>query len=177
MPDPRLRFGDFPLPVLGLAARSGTGKTTLLTRLIPALREAGVRVAVIKHSHHDIELDRPGKDSHRLREAGADQVMLASPYRSFWVGEGDGQTLPPLPELLARLDVGRIELVLLEGYRHLAHARIEVYRAACGNPPLAPDDPHVIAVAADSALDLPLPVLPLNDTEAVRDFVLGLLNR
>ncbi len=175
MVDPRLQFGDFPVPVLGLAARSGTGKTTLLERLIPALRAAGVRVAVIKHSHHDIELDRPGKDSHRLREAGADQIMLASPYRSFWVGEGDGETLPPLPELLDRLDVGCIDLVLLEGYHHLAHARIEVYRAACGNRPLAPDDSHVIAVAADTTLDLPLPVLPLNDTEAVRNFVLGLL--
>ena len=123
MVDPRLQFGDFPVPVLGLAARSGTGMTTLLERLIPALRAAGVRVAVIKHSHHDIELDRPGKDSHRLREAGADQIMLASPYRSFWVGEGDGETLPPLPELLDRLDVGCIDLVLLEGYHHLTRFR------------------------------------------------------
>ncbi len=176
MTDFRLRLGDFPLPVLGVAARSGTGKTTLLTKLIPLLRDAGVRVAVIKHSHHDVELDRPGKDSHRLREAGADQVMLASPYRSFWVGEGDGHTLPPLPELLARLDTSRIELVLLEGYRHLAHARIEVYRADCGHSPLALRDPHVIAVAADEALDLPLPVLPLDDPAAVRDFILELLD-
>jgi len=109
------------VPVLGFAAVSGTGKTTLLTRLIPVLCERGLRCAVIKHSHHDVEIDRPGKDSHRLREAGAGQVILASPHRTFWVQEGDGISEPRLSDLLARLDTASLDLVLVEA-EAVAHA-------------------------------------------------------
>ena len=105
----------FPVPLLGFAAYSGTGKTTLLTRLIPLLKARGLRCAAIKHSHHDFDIDVPGKDSHRMREAGAEQVVLASPHRTFWVGEGDGHTEPGLAELVDRLDLARLDLVLVEG--------------------------------------------------------------
>jgi len=168
-------FGGFPLPVLGIVARSGTGKTTLLTKLIPALREAGLRVAVIKHSHHDIEMDKPGKDSHRLREAGAQQVMLASPYRTFWVGEGDGETEPALTDLLAQLDISNIDLVLLEGYRTISCAKIEVHRDEVSGEPLAMEDQTILAVASDLSVDIHVPVLPLNNIQKIRDFVLSLL--
>jgi molybdopterin-guanine dinucleotide biosynthesis protein B len=162
-----------PPPVLGLAARSGTGKTTLLTGLIPALARRGLRCAVIKHSHHDFEIDVPGKDSHRLRAAGAAQVLLASPHRTFWVEEGDGHTEPGLPALLARLNTGALDLVLVEGFRDAAVAKIEVHRPARGLPLLCTGDPHVIAVACDAPPGEPVdvPLLPLNDPDAVAAFV------
>ncbi|WP_456448059.1 molybdopterin-guanine dinucleotide biosynthesis protein B, partial [Thiolapillus sp.] len=87
---------DFPIPVLGFAAFSGSGKTSLLEKLIPLLREQGLRLALIKHSHHDFEMDKPGKDSDRLRRAGAGQILLASKYRTAWIREGDGNTEPDL---------------------------------------------------------------------------------
>lgn len=170
-------FPDFPRPVLAVVARSGTGKTTLLSRLIPLLRDAGVRVAVIKHSHHDVEIDKPGKDSHRLREAGASQVVLASPYRTFWVAEGDGSSEPQLRDLLACLDIGNLDLVLLEGYRDAAVAKLEVYRSVLGNPPLASSDPAVIAMASDRPLDMSVPVLPLDKLSEILAFVLQALGR
>jgi molybdopterin-guanine dinucleotide biosynthesis protein B len=165
-------FTDCPLPVLAVVARSGSGKTTLLSRLIPLLRDAGVRVGVIKHSHHDVQIDQPGKDSHRLREAGAQQVMLASPHRCFWIAEGDGVREPGLAGLLQRLDSTGLDLVLLEGYRHAAVAKLEVYRAENGAEPLALQDPQVIAVASNTGLAIGVPCLDLDDPAAVRDFLL-----
>ncbi len=163
----------FPLPVLGFVAFSGTGKTTLLSQLIPALRARGVRCAVIKHSHHDFEIDKPGKDSHRLRQAGADQVILASPHRVFWVREGDGQREPRLADLVARLDRSAIDLVLVEGFRSEPIAKIEVHRPSLGTPLLCATDGGIIALACDvppnPAVELPL--LPLNDAPAVAEFV------
>lgn len=159
--------------MLGIVAYSGTGKTTLLTRLLPLLRAQSVRVAVIKHSHHDFEIDKPGKDSHRLREAGAQQVLLASPYRTFWVTEGDGVTEPVLAELMARLDLTALDLVLVEGFRHEAIPKIEVHRPSLGTPLLCDDDDGVIAVATDGPLmrDPAIPCLPLNEPEKVAAFV------
>ncbi|MCB1801823.1 MAG: molybdopterin-guanine dinucleotide biosynthesis protein B [Gammaproteobacteria bacterium] len=161
-------------PILAVAAASGSGKTTLLTRLLPELRAQGVRCAVIKHSHHDVEFDVPGKDTHRLREAGAAQVLLASPYRCFWVEEGDGVTEPPLQDMLCRLDLARINLVLVEGYRHERLPKIEIHRTRLGKPLLCTHDPDVIAVATDApaGLGLDLPCLPLNDARAVAAFVI-----
>ncbi len=161
------------LPVLGFVAFSGTGKTTLLSRLIPALRELGIRCAVIKHSHHDFEIDQPGKDSHRLREAGADQVVLASPYRTFWVREGDGEHEPTLAELVARLDPAGIDLVLAEGFRNEAIAKIEVHRPALGTPLLCLDDERIIGLACDQppASEVPVALLPLNNPAAIAGFV------
>ncbi len=159
--------------VLGVVAFSGTGKTTLLTKLLPLLQERSVRVAVVKHSHHDFEIDKPGKDSHRLREAGAQQVLLASPYRTFWVTEGDGVTEPVLADLVARLDLSSLDLVLVEGFRHEAIAKIEVHRPSLATPLLCKDDERVIAVAHDDPLpgELSVPCLPLNEPEKVATFV------
>jgi len=167
------------LPVLGFVAFSGTGKTTLLSQLIPALRERGLRCAVIKHSHHDFEIDKPGKDSHRLREAGADQVILASPHRTFWVREGDGATEPKLADLVARLDPVGLDLVLVEGFRGEAIAKIELHRPSLGTPLLCLDDDQIIALACDEApaTTLPVPQLPLNDVAAVAEFVQHWLQR
>lgn len=161
------------VPILGFVAFSGTGKTTLLSRLIPALRERGLRCAVIKHSHHDFEIDRPGKDSHRLRQAGAGQVILASPFRTFWVREGDGETEPRLADLVARLDPTGLDLVLVEGFRQEPVAKIEVHRPSQGTPLLCQADASIIALACDAPPDavLEIPVLPLNEPAAVADFV------
>lgn len=162
-----------PLPILGFVAFSGTGKTTLLTRLIPTLRERGIRSAVIKHSHHDFEIDQPGKDSHRLRQAGANQVILASPHRTFWVREGDGEHEPTLGELVARLDPAGVDLVLAEGFRQEPISKIEVHRPELGTPLLCREDKRVIALACDQdpQQEVPVPLLPLNDPETVAIFV------
>lgn len=168
-------MGGRHTPVLGFVACSGSGKTTLLTRLIPVLRQRGLRCAVIKHSHHDVEVDVPGKDSHRLRKAGASQVLLASPYRRFWVEEGDGQTEPSLDDMLAQLQHDRIDLVLVEGFRQADMAKIEIHRPSRGTPLLCRDDADVIALASDDAVEFPAPLrrLPLNDANAVADFIIS----
>lgn len=171
--------GRFSIPVLGFVAVSGMGKTTLLSRLIPQLRKRGLRCAVIKHSHHDFEIDRPGKDSHRLREAGAGQVLLASPHRTFWVQEGDGVSEPGLADLLGHLDLESIDLVLVEGFRHERLPKIEIHRPELGMPLLCGDDPDFIALATDAEPDgfSRLPLLPLNEPDTIADFVLGWLTR
>jgi molybdopterin-guanine dinucleotide biosynthesis protein MobB len=161
------------IPVLGFVAFSGTGKTTLLSQLIPLLRERGLRCAVIKHSHHDFEIDQEGKDSHRLRKAGADQVILASPHRTFWVREGDGETEHRLDDLIARLDPAGLDLVLVEGYRNEPIPKIEVHRPSLGTPLLCAEDENVLALACDESPDavVEIPELPLNEAAAVADFV------
>lgn len=162
-------------PLLGFVAWSGSGKTTLLTRLIPQLRQRGLCCGVVKHSHHDVEVDVPGKDSYRLREAGASQVLLASPYRRFWVEEGDGETEPQLAETLAGLAMDRLDLVLVEGFRHAAMPKIEIHRPICGMPLLCREDTDVFALATDGEPAEPcdLPRLPLNDAGVVADFILA----
>ena len=166
---------DFRFPVLGFAAFSGSGKTTLLERLIPCLKERGLRLALVKHSHHDFEIDQPGKDSHRLRKAGADQVLLASPWRTAWIAEGDGRTEPRLADLLQRLDGEALDLVLVEGFRHEAIPKIEVHRPSLGKPLLCLDDPQILALACDEPPDRPVPVplLDLGRPEGVADWVMA----
>ena len=162
------------LPVIGFIAFSGTGKTTLLTALIPVLREMGIRVGLIKHAHHGFDPDVPGKDSYRLRKAGAVQTLVASPRRQALFTELEEDREPGLPELLARLDPGRLDLVLVEGFRGEAVPKIEVHRPGLGHPPLFPETPNVIAVASDAALPASagdLPVLDLNRPETVAAFI------
>jgi molybdopterin-guanine dinucleotide biosynthesis protein B len=133
--------------VLAVVGWSGSGKTTLLEYLVTRLAEEGVRVNVLKHSHHDILLEPPHKDSARLRAAGAAEVMIASPYRLAIMRDLRDAPEPPLDELLARL--APADLTLVEGYRWAALPKLEVYRPALGKPPIYPDDAHVVAVAAD----------------------------
>ena len=171
-------MNEFPVPVLGIVAWSGTGKTTLLERLIPELKNIGIRVGAIKHSHHDFEIDKPGKDSDRLRKAGAGQIILASKFRTAFIIEEDGETEPDLFQQLKRLDVERLDLVLVEGFRQEAIPKIEVYRPALNKPLLYLEDDSVVAVASDEQpeQDIVVPILPLNDERAVSEFIAKLMN-
>lgn len=157
--------------VLGIAGFSGSGKTTLLTRVIPALLRKGLRLAVIKHAHHDFELDLPGKDSYRLRHAGASQTLVASSRRWALITELPAVQEPALEMLLAQLDPTRSDLVLVEGLRHGPHPKLEVHRPALGHPLLAARDPCIVAVASDAPLPCDRPLLDLNDIAAVSEYI------
>ncbi|HID44866.1 MAG TPA: molybdopterin-guanine dinucleotide biosynthesis protein B [Chromatiaceae bacterium] len=172
-----MNLSDFPLPVLGFAAFSGSGKTTLLEQLIPLLGQSGVKLALIKHSHHDFEMDKPGKDSDRLRKAGASQILLASKYRTAWIREGDGATEPDLFELLERLDTKGLDLVLVEGFRDEPVPKIEIHRPSLEKPLLCANDDLVLALAVDEAPihDVSVPLLSLNRPQEVAGYVLGWL--
>jgi molybdopterin-guanine dinucleotide biosynthesis protein B len=158
------------MKVFGLAGWSGSGKTTLLVRLIPALVARGLSVSTIKHAHHAFDVDRPGKDSHSHRLAGAREVMVSSANRFALMHELRGAPEPTVEELVARMSP--VDLLLIEGFKHHAHDKLEVHRPALGKPLLAPDDPRVVAVASDVPLGrLPVPRLPLDDIEAIAGFV------
>ena len=164
-----------PIPVIGFVAPSGTGKTTLLQKLVPALRRRGRRIGYLKHTYHDFEVDRPGKDSFEIRAAGALQVLLASADR--WVlqsvREASGQD-PDLEEMLARFDPGQIDLILVEGFKYSAFPKLEVHRAILGKPYLYPADPDIRALITDGMAPAGAhpPLLPLGDPEAIADFIL-----
>ncbi len=163
------------LPVIGFAAWSGTGKTTLLRQLIPWLKAHGLRVAVIKATHHDFEIDRPGKDSDILRQAGAAQTLLVSSNRTALIIEHALPTEPDLAQALARLDPGRADLVLVEGFKHVPFLKIELHRPALGKPLLYPHDPSIVAIATNAPLpEKPdIPLLDLNNIVKVGEFVAG----
>jgi molybdopterin-guanine dinucleotide biosynthesis adapter protein len=159
--------------LLGIAGWSGSGKTTLLTKLIPALVARGLRIATIKHAHHDFDLDRPGKDSHLHRQAGASEVVVSSSRRFALIRElAKGEAELNLADLVKRLSP--CDLVLVEGFKTLSHPKLEVFRAANGTPPLHIADPSIVAVASDSPFpQATIPVVPLNDILAIRDIVLA----
>ncbi|MET0049360.1 MAG: molybdopterin-guanine dinucleotide biosynthesis protein MobB [Sedimenticola sp.] len=161
------------IPVLGFAAYSGTGKTTLLKQLLPLLRGRGLRVGMIKHAHHDFEIDTPGKDSYELRKAGASEMLIASGKRWALMVDTDGEGDPVLQEMLDRLDQSKLDLVLVEGFKHEAFPKIELHRPALGKPLIFPEDPDVIAVASDGELacTTELPRLDINDIASIADFV------
>lgn len=160
-------------PVLGFAAFSGTGKTTLLVQLLPRLRAAGLRIGMIKHAHHKFDVDVPGKDSYELRKAGASQMLVTSSRRWALMTDLDEERDPVLQEMLDRLDQGGLDLVLVEGFKHEAFPKIELHRPAMGSPLLYPQDASVIAVATDAPLPEPagLPLLDLNDVAGIAAFV------
>lgn len=159
-----------PLPLLGFVAWSGTGKTTLLERLIPRLVARGLRLGVLKHTHHAFDIDQPGKDSHRLRQAGATQVMAASDRRHALIRETpEGE--PPFEALLARFDASALDLLLVEGFKHRRFPKVELYRAAIGRPLLFPDDPDIVALVSDAPQATTLPRFPFEDLEAIADFI------
>lgn len=164
-------------PVLGFAAWSGTGKTTLLEQLLPLLREHGLRIGMIKHAHHAFDIDIPGKDSFRLRKAGAEQMLIASSRRWALMVESPSQPDARLDELLPRLDRDKLDLILVEGFRHAAFPKVELHRAALGKPLLHPDDNSIIAVATDIELNTDIPQLDINDVPAIAAFVLEYRNR
>lgn len=161
-------------PILGFAAYSGAGKTTLLERLIPELRQRDRRVSLIKHAHHDFDIDFPGKDSYRLRKAGAIETLVASGHRWALIHENpQPQTDPDLETLLQRLDTGLIDIVLVEGFKHQPFPRIELNRTELGKPFLYPDDSNIIAVATDQPRPLPphLTSLDINNIAQIADFI------
>jgi molybdopterin-guanine dinucleotide biosynthesis protein MobB len=162
------------VPVLGFVAPSGTGKTTLLRKLVPVLDKRGLRVGYLKHAHHGFDLDVPGKDSYELREAGAAQTLIASSER--WALQTESRTRgedPVLDEMLPRFDADRLDLILVEGFKHAAYPKIEIHRSTLGKDPLYPGDPDIVAVIADRTLpgDSHPPLLPPEDPEAIADFI------
>ena len=157
--------------MIGLAGWSGAGKTTLLAKLIPELTARGVGVSTIKHAHHRFDVDTPGKDSWIHREAGARQVLVSSANRWALMSELRGAPEPELRELLGHLSP--VDLVLVEGFKRDRHPKIEVHRAANGKPWIHPEDPAIVAIAADAAPPGPsLPWAALDDTRAIADLVL-----
>ena len=156
----------------GIAGYSGMGKTTLLERLIPELTGRGLKVSLIKHSHKNIEIDRPGKDSFRLREAGCSEVLLLGNDRWALMHELRGAPEPDLDYLLDRLQV--CDLVLVEGFKGGDFPKLEVWRAGQGKSPLWPDWPGIVGIASDAPVDaVGVSHLPLHDVVAVADFVLA----
>jgi len=162
------------MQVFGLAGFSGSGKTTLIERVLPLLRARGLRVAVLKHTHHDFDVDKPGKDSWRAREAGACAVLLTSARRSaLLVEHPDGP--PSLAALLTQLPP--CDLLLVEGWKREPIPKLEVHRSATAKPWLCADDPRVLAVVADSAPPRPLPQFDLDAIEPITDFILAHADR
>jgi molybdopterin-guanine dinucleotide biosynthesis protein B len=153
------------MKVIGLAGWSGAGKTTLLSRVIPHLLAEGVRVSVIKHAHHDFDVDVPGKDSWVHRQSGATEVLVSSTRRWALMHELRGALEPRLPELLAKLS--RVDLVVIEGFKREPLRKIEVYRLANGKPLLFPEDPGIAGIATDTAVETALPSVHLDDIPAV----------
>jgi len=153
------------MKVIGLAGWSGAGKTTLLTRVIPHLRRDGLRVSVIKHAHHKFDVDVPGKDSWRHREAGAEEVLVSSGNRWALMHELRGAREPRLPELLRK--ISRVDLVVVEGYKNEPHRKVEVYRQANGKPFLFPDDAGIVGIVSDVAVETVLPTAHLDDIAGV----------
>ena len=170
---------NFPRPILGFVAYSGTGKTTLLEQLIPLLREHGIRVALLKHAHHDFDIDIPGKDSYRLRQAGATQVMVASKRRWALITEHHQVSDEPhLAELLVHLDPEQFDLLLVEGFKHEAYPKIELHRSVLGKPALYPNDPHIIALACDTPEpQATIPILDINQVDAISNFIIKWLEK
>jgi molybdopterin-guanine dinucleotide biosynthesis protein B len=163
----------FNKPVLGFAAYSGTGKTTLLVQLLPLLKQKGLRIAMIKHAHHDFDIDKPGKDSYELRKAGADQMLIASDKRWALMAELSEIDEPKLEDLIARLNVEECDLVLVEGFRHEMFEKIELHRPSLNKDLIYPDDSSVIAVASDEAMDVKtMPLLDINKPEQIADFII-----
>ncbi|MEA3275100.1 MAG: molybdopterin-guanine dinucleotide biosynthesis protein MobB [Pseudomonadota bacterium] len=162
------------VPFLGFAARSGTGKTTLLKKLIPALRSNGLRIGLVKHAHHNFDVDTPGKDSYELRKAGSTQVLVASSVRWVLIDERDQPEEPTLQDLLDRMVQRELDLILVEGFKHEAFPKIELFRPALGQPPLFPRDRNIIAVATDGTLPetTALPVLDINAPDQIAEYIL-----
>ena len=161
------------MKVFGFAAYSGNGKTTLIENLIPLLVARGLKVSVVKHAHHDFDVDRPGKDSHRHRQAGAGEVLVSSAARWALMRELRGQAEPGLSDLLQRLSP--CDLVLVEGFKKADMPKIEVHRAAAGTPLLHPEDPCIVALATDARVTTGLPVFGLDAHAAIAGFIVDYL--
>ncbi|WP_425084338.1 molybdopterin-guanine dinucleotide biosynthesis protein B [Ruegeria profundi] len=157
--------------VYGVTGWKNAGKTGLMERLVAEITGRGYSVSTVKHAHHSFDVDQPGRDSHRHRMAGANEVLLASGQRVALMQELRGAEEPTLASLLARLSP--VDLVLIEGYKRQRHPKVEAFRAEPGNDLIAPSDDTIRAVASDTPLELDRPVFDLNDTAAIADFILS----
>lgn len=162
------------VPIVGFAAYSGTGKTTLLKKLLPLLKARGVRVGMVKHAHHTFDVDQPGKDSYELRKAGAAQMLIASRARWALMVERPREKDPQLDEVLLELDQAALDLILVEGFKQERFPKIELRRSGLKGKPFYPEDESIVAVASDdpAGLDTELPVLDLNRPEEIVDFII-----
>jgi molybdopterin-guanine dinucleotide biosynthesis protein B len=161
------------MQIFGLAGWSGSGKTTLLTRLIPALTARGITVSTLKHAHHAFDVDQPGKDSWRHREAGASEVLVSSARRWALIHEHRGAPESRLDELIRRITP--VDLLLIEGYKDQPHDKLEVHRPVLGKPLLCREDPHIVAVASDGPLaeGVAVPALALDDIAGIARFIVA----
>lgn len=157
------------MKVIGFAGWSGAGKTTLLQRAIPRLLGEGLRVSVIKHAHHQFDVDVPGKDSWVHRQSGASEVLVSSSRRWALMHELRGAAEPRLQELLAKM--APVDLVLVEGFKREPHRKIEVHRAANGKPWLFPDDPGIVGIVTDAKVETRLPVVHLDDIDGIAGLI------
>jgi len=166
---------DIDCPLLGFVAYSGTGKTTLLKKVIPLLKEKGVRIGMIKHAHHDFDIDKPGKDSYELRKAGAEQMLIASSQRWAMMVETPDQDEAQLDTLLKKLDSNNLDLILVEGFKHASYPKIECFRPSQGHDLMCSSDDSIIAVATDVATidEVSIPQLDLNNPEVIATFILN----
>ena len=161
------------MKVFGIAGYSGSGKTTLLEKLIPQFTARGIKVAVIKHAHHGFDIDRPGKDSYRHREAGAHEVLLSCNDRWALMHERRSEGEVTLDELIGHLSP--CDLVLIEGFKQEPVPKLEVYRPENGKPPLFPERSDIVALATDADIVTTLPKLPLNDMAVIATFIIDTL--
>ena len=160
------------MKTLGIVGWSGSGKTTLLVALVTTLSEHGLRVSTMKHAHHDFDVDQPGKDSYRHRQAGAVEVLIASKTRWALMHEHAGAPEPSAAALHSQMSP--VDLLLIEGFKREPHPKLEIHRPSLGQPLLAPDDPSIVAVASDTTLPgLSVPCLDLNDHRAIADYVVN----
>ena len=159
------------MKIFGFAGWSGSGKTTLIEQLVPRLTRRGLKVSLIKHAHHKFDIDHPGRDSYRHREAGCTEVVIVSEKRWAIMHELRGEPEPTLEEQTRRLSP--CDLLLVEGYKFHPIPKLEVWRKDNAKPLLYPDDPHIVAVASDGALDAKLPRFDLNDYDGIGDFILA----
>jgi molybdopterin-guanine dinucleotide biosynthesis protein B len=163
------------MKVFGFAGYSGSGKTTLIEQLIPRFTARGLKVSLIKHTHHNFDVDQPGKDSWRHRKAGAGEVLLTCDTRWVLMHELRGAAEPTLEEQLQVLSP--CDLVLVEGFKQTPISKLEIHRPSHGKPPIWPENKSVVAVATDGKIDCPLPTLDLNDPDAIVQFILDYLDR
>lgn len=160
------------MKIFGLVGWSGSGKTTLVAKLLPELIGRGFGVSTMKHTHHNFDIDKKGKDSYEHRMAGATEVLITGAKRWAILHENRNAPEPSIDDLLARME--DVDLVLIEGFKSHGHQKMEVFRPAVGKPLLCSDDPTIVAVACDAHLpDIDLPVIDLEDIKAIADFIIG----
>jgi molybdopterin-guanine dinucleotide biosynthesis protein B len=165
-------FGGAGMQVMGIVGWSGSGKTSLLVQLLPLLKATGLRISTMKHAHHRFDVDKPGKDSFRHREAGASEVLVVTASRWVLMHESRGEPEPSIEALIERMTP--VDLLLIEGFKTHLHPKLEIHRQSEGKPLLHPEDPEIVAVATDVPLPgATVPQLDLNDTQAIADFILA----